>query len=69
MGYLVLARRPGEAVIIRDADGNPFGAIAVSEVRGEKVRLAFDVRRNCKIERAEIAPDVNIDQDGWNNGK
>ena len=69
MGYLVLTRRPNEAVIIRDADGEPFGAIAVIAVRGKKVRIAFDVRRGCEIERAEIAPDVNVDQAGWNSGE
>ena len=69
MGSLVLMRRPGEAVIIKDANGNPFGAIAVSSVKGKKVRIAFDVRRGCEIVRAEIAPDVDVDRDGWNNGK
>ena len=69
MGSLVWMRRPGESVIIRDANGNPFGAIAVSSVKGKKVRIAFDVRRGCEIVRAEIAPDVNVNQDGWNNGK
>ena len=69
MGSLVLTRRPGEAVIIRDAEGNPFGAIAVSAVKGKKVRIAFDVRRGCEIVRAEIAPDVDVNQDGWNNGE
>lgn len=69
MGFLVLTRRPGEAVIIRDADGNPFGAIKVTEVRENKVRIAFDVRRGCKIERDEIAPDVDVNRDGWNNGE
>ena len=56
MGSLVVSRRPGEAVIIRDADGKPFGAIAVSSVRGNRVRIAFDVRRGCEIVRAEKAP-------------
>ena len=69
MGSLVLTRRPGEAVIIRDAEGNPFGAIAVSAVKGRKVRIAFDVRRGCEIVRAEIAPDVDVNQTGWNNGQ
>ena len=69
MGSLVLMRRPGEAVIIRDADGKPFGAIAVSSVKGNKVRIAFDVRRNCEIVRAEKALNVDVNQDGWNQGE
>ena len=68
MGSLVLTRRPGEAVIIRDAEGKEFGAIAVSSVKGKKVRIAFDVRRGCEIVRAEMAPGVDVDQDGWNQG-
>jgi sRNA-binding carbon storage regulator CsrA len=69
MGSLVLMRRAGEAVIIRDADGKPFGAIAVSSVKGGKVRIAFDVRRGCEIVRAEKAPGVDVNQDGWNQGE
>ena len=69
MGSLVLTRRPGEAVIISDADGKPFGAISVSSVKGKKVRIAFDVRRGCEIVRAEMAPGVDVDQDGWNQGE
>jgi len=69
MGSLVLMRRPGEAVIIRDADGKPFGAIAVSSVKGGKVRIAFDIRRGCEIVRAEKAPGVDVNQDGWNQGE
>ncbi len=69
MGFLVLTRRPGEAVIIRDADGNPVGAIKGAGGRGKKKRVAFDVRRGGKIESDGIAPDVDVNRDGWNNGE
>jgi carbon storage regulator len=55
MGSLVLSRRREETIEIQDDRGNVIAAITVSEVRGEKVRLACKAPRNIVIHRQEIA--------------
>ena len=47
---LVLSRKPGEKVVI----GNGITLIVV-EVRGDRVRLAFDAPNQVRILRAELA--------------
>jgi len=46
---LVLSRKKNETIVI---NGNI--RVTVSEVRGEKVRLAFDVPRDIPIVREEL---------------
>ncbi len=48
---LVLSRKPGEQVVL----GNGV-TLTVVEVRGERVRLAFDAPSQVRILRAELAP-------------
>jgi carbon storage regulator len=47
---LVLGRRPGEKVVI----GNGI-TVTVVEVRGDRVRLAFEAPDQVRILRAELA--------------
>jgi carbon storage regulator len=47
---LVLSRKPGEQVVL----GNGV-TLTVVEVRGERVRLAFDAPDQVRILRAELA--------------
>jgi carbon storage regulator CsrA len=47
---LVLSRKPGEKVVI----GNGI-TVTVVEVRGNRVRLAFDAPDQVRILRAELA--------------
>lgn len=47
---LVLSRKPGEQVVL----GNGV-TLTVVEVRGERVRLAFDAPAQVRILRAELA--------------
>ena len=47
---LVLSRKPGEQVVL----GNDI-TLTVVEVRGERVRLAFDAPDQVRILRAELA--------------
>jgi carbon storage regulator len=47
---LVLSRKPGEQVVI----GNGI-TLTVVEVRGNRVRLAFDAPEQVRILRAEVA--------------
>jgi carbon storage regulator len=47
---LALSRKPGEQVIIGDGI-----TLTVVEVRGDRVRLAFDAPAQVRILRAELA--------------
>ena len=47
---LVLSRKPGEQVVIGDGI-----TLTVVEVRGDRVRLAFDAPAQVGIRRAELA--------------
>jgi carbon storage regulator len=59
---LVLSRKPGEQVVF----GNGI-TLTVVEVRGGRVRLAFDAPDQVRIRRAELArrqgepPDADLD--------
>jgi carbon storage regulator len=59
---LVLSRKPGEKVVL----GNGI-TLTVVEVRGDRVRLAFDAPDQVRILRAELAcrqgepPDADLD--------
>ena len=57
---LVLSRKPGEQVIIGDGI-----TLTVVEVRGGRVRLAFDAPAQVGIRRAELAgrPGKPLDAD------
>ena len=60
---LALSRKPGEKVVI----GNSI-TLTVVEVRGNRVRLAFDAPAQVRILRAELAcrqgEPLDADQDG-----
>lgn len=51
---LVLMRKPGEEVVLRDRDGQEIGNIRIVNVRGDKVRVAFDFPREIDIHRREV---------------
>ncbi len=50
-GRLVLTRGINEAVVLFDAAGNEIGLVRVSELRGKKVRLAFEMPPEITIRR------------------
>ncbi len=51
---LALTRRAGEEIVVGDPR-NPLGVIRVVDIRGDKVRLAFDFPRETPINRRELA--------------
>ena len=51
---LALTRRVGERVVIGEPDQRS-GAVEVVEIRGDKVRLAFDFGPQVAIDREEIS--------------
>lgn len=50
---LVLTRRPEESIVITCPNGEVI-KILITEIKGEKVRLAFDAARNITIHRTEV---------------
>ena len=60
---LALTRRVGQEVVIGDP-ANPQGVVRVVEIRGDKVRLAFDFPRNTPINRRELAEQKAREQPG-----
>lgn len=51
---LVLARQERQSVIITTETGRRI-VVAVSEIRGSKVRLSFDADRDIRIDRREVS--------------
>jgi len=57
---LVLSRRVGESVVLRDRDTNEVVAtVKVAMVDGSKVRLGFDAPMSIRIDREEIDLEIN----------
>lgn len=55
---LVLSRKPGESVVI---GGNI--TVTVVEVKGNRVRLAFDAPGDVRILRSELVAEASADPD------
>ena len=47
---LVLARKPGQSIVI---DGGI--TVTVTEIRGDRVRLGIDAPRGVRVDREEVA--------------
>jgi carbon storage regulator CsrA len=54
---LVITRREGEEVVIGDPR-NPIGIVRVAQIRGDRVRLAFDFPRHVQVHRKEVADQI-----------
>jgi carbon storage regulator CsrA len=54
---LVITRREGEEVVIGDPK-NPIGIVRIANVKGDRVRVAFDFPRNVEINRREVADQI-----------
>lgn len=54
---LVVTRRKGESLIIRDTKGNYVGRVHVSLIRGERVRIGVDLPHDFYINRDEVDTD------------
>lgn len=51
---LTITRRINEEVVIGDPR-KPIGIVKVTQIRGERVRIAFDFPRTIEIHRRETA--------------
>lgn len=54
MGMLVLSRREGELIVLRDANNDIVCEIAVFDIRPSSVRVGIDAPADIVIERKEI---------------
>ena len=53
---LSISRRVGQTVTLSE-DGKLIGTIRVVRIRGDQVRLAFDLPRDIRIDRDKIETD------------
>lgn len=54
---LVITRREGEEVVIGDPR-NPIGVVRIAQIRGDRVRIAFDFPRTVQVHRREVANQI-----------
>jgi carbon storage regulator len=59
---LVITRREGEEVVIGDPS-NPLGIVRIAQIRGDRVRIAFEFPRNVKVNRREVANQIADEAD------
>lgn len=54
---LVITRREGEEVVIGDPRA-PIGVIRVANIKGDRVRIAFEFPREVDVHRREVAEQI-----------
>jgi carbon storage regulator len=59
---LVITRREGEEVVIGDPS-NPLGVVRIAQIRGDRVRIAFDFPRTVQVNRREVANQIADETD------
>ena len=57
---LVITRREGEEVVIGDPR-NPLGVIRIANIKGDRVRIAFEFPREVDVHRREVADQIAHD--------
>ncbi|MFO0874849.1 MAG: carbon storage regulator [Phycisphaerales bacterium] len=61
---LVITRREGEEVVIGNPAA-PLGIVRIAQIRGDRVRIAFEFPREIDVHRREVAEQiVNAEQNG-----
>lgn len=54
---LVITRREGEEVVIGDPK-NPIGVVRIANIKGDRVRIAFEFPREVDVHRREVADQI-----------
>ncbi|MFK7962282.1 MAG: carbon storage regulator [Phycisphaerales bacterium] len=54
---LVITRREGEEVVIGDP-ANPQGIVRIAQIKGDRVRIAFQFPREVEVHRREVAEQI-----------
>ena len=58
---LVITRREGEEGVIGDPR-NPIGIVRIANIKGDRVRVAFDFPREVQVHRREVADQINAEE-------
>ncbi|MSR40525.1 MAG: carbon storage regulator [Phycisphaerales bacterium] len=54
---LVITRREGEEVVIGNP-ASPLGIVRISNIKGDRVRIAFEFPREIAVHRREVADEI-----------
>ncbi|HMN95518.1 MAG TPA: carbon storage regulator [Phycisphaerales bacterium] len=54
---LVITRREGEEVVIGNPAA-PLGIVRIAQIRGDRVRIAFEFPREVDVHRREVAEQI-----------
>lgn len=54
---LVITRREGEEVVIGDPK-SPLGVVRIANIKGDRVRIAFEFPREVEVHRREVADQI-----------
>jgi carbon storage regulator CsrA len=54
---LVITRREGEEVVIGNPAA-PLGVVRIAQIKGDRVRVAFEFPREVEVHRREVAEQI-----------
>ncbi|MBM4106257.1 MAG: carbon storage regulator [Phycisphaerae bacterium] len=54
---LVITRREGEEVVIGHPSA-PLGVVRIAQIKGDRVRIAFEFPREVEVHRREVAEQI-----------
>ncbi len=54
---LVITRREGEEVVIGNPAA-PLGVVRIAQIKGDRVRIAFEFPREVEVHRREVAEQI-----------
>lgn len=57
---LVITRREGEEVVIGSPEA-PIGVVRIASIKGDRVRVAFEIPREVQVHRREVADQITSD--------
>lgn len=63
---LVITRREGEEVVIGNPAA-PLGIVRIAQIRGDRVRIAFEFPREIDVHRREVAEQIVNNEPGTPN--
>jgi len=63
---LVITRREGEEVVIGNPAA-PLGIVRIAQIRGDRVRIAFEFPREIDVHRREVAEQIVSNEPGSPN--
>lgn len=60
---LVITRREGEEVVIGNPAA-PLGVVRIAQIKGDRVRIAFEFPREVEVHRREVAEQIASSEHG-----